>query len=138
MSYKFVETIQHFEAAGKEMNICFVSQVDPEHLDEYKSRHNPIWPEMLKALETAGWREYRIYLSPTGLLVGTANVDSYQDATERMQDFPINALWQKEMSVFFTGDGAAPDTGFQEIDLVFDMEAQLSQLAQSEPAKPLK
>ena len=29
--------------------ICFVLQVKPERLEEYKARHRSVWPEMLAA-----------------------------------------------------------------------------------------
>ena len=35
--------------------ICFVLQVKPERLEEYKERHRSVWPEMLAALRETGW-----------------------------------------------------------------------------------
>jgi L-rhamnose mutarotase len=50
--------------------ICFVLQIKPERLQEYKARHRVVWPEMLQALREAGWTNYSLFLRPDGLLVG--------------------------------------------------------------------
>lgn len=110
------------------MNICFVSRINPEHIDQYTQEHNPVWPDMLRALEQAGWENYRLYVSPNGLLVGTATIDSLQSATARMQEYDINEKWQQHMSQFFVA-ADSPDQTFTELQLVFDLEAQLADLA---------
>jgi len=38
--------------------ICFVLQVKPDRLEEYKRRHRAVWPEMLNALRETGWTNY--------------------------------------------------------------------------------
>jgi len=38
--------------------ICFVLQVKPERLEEYKGRHRQVWPEMQTALRETGWGNY--------------------------------------------------------------------------------
>jgi L-rhamnose mutarotase len=40
--------------------ICFVLQVRPERLEEYKQRHARVWPEMLDALKETGCRNYSL------------------------------------------------------------------------------
>ena len=30
--------------------VCFLLQVRPERLEEYKAKHESVWPEMLEAL----------------------------------------------------------------------------------------
>lgn len=35
--------------------VCFVLQVRPDRLEEYKRRHNSVWPEMQQALRETGW-----------------------------------------------------------------------------------
>ena len=49
--------------------VCFVLQVRPDRLDEYKARHRDVWPEMLAALRETGWNNYSLSCSD-GLLVG--------------------------------------------------------------------
>jgi L-rhamnose mutarotase len=50
--------------------ICFVLQVKPERIQEYKERHRSVWPEMQKALQETGWNNYSLFLRADGLLVG--------------------------------------------------------------------
>src|SRR5258707_12346956 len=56
--------------------ICFVLQVKPDRLAEYKERHNNVWPEMRRALEGTGGRAFSLFLRDDGPLVGgRANTD---------------------------------------------------------------
>ena len=50
--------------------ICFCLQVKRDRLEEYRERHRAVWPEMLAALRVTGWRNYALFLSEEGLLVG--------------------------------------------------------------------
>jgi len=34
--------------------VCFVLQVKPERIEEYKKRHRNVWPEMPSALRETG------------------------------------------------------------------------------------
>lgn len=110
--------------------VCFVSQVRPEMIDEYRARHAEVWPDMLRALRDTGWQDYRLYLSPSGLLVGTVTVDNYEDAQARMALTEVNARWQAEMSGFFVADGENPDEGMMILDEVFHLEGQLAALGE--------
>jgi L-rhamnose mutarotase len=43
---------------------AFAMQLKPGVRDEYKKRHDEIWPELVATLESAGIRDYGIYLDP--------------------------------------------------------------------------
>ena len=60
--------------------ICFVLQVKPERIQEYKERHSAVWPEMKKALQETGWSNYSLFLRADGLLVGYLETDSFEEA----------------------------------------------------------
>ena len=106
--------------------VCFVSQVRPDRLDEYRERHAAVWPEMLEALRDTGWSDYRLFLSPTGLLVGFVETDDYADAQAAMALTEVNARWQAEMGEFFVADDARPDEGMMLLDEAFHLEGQLA------------
>ena len=106
--------------------VCFVSQVRPDRLDEYRERHAAVWPDMLEALRDAGWADYRLFLSPTGLLVGVVETDDYAGAQAAMAVTEVNARWQAEMSEFFVADDTRPDEGMVVLDEVFHLEGQLA------------
>ena len=115
--------------------LCFTLQVRPDRLAEYRERHAAVWPDMLRALRDAGWRDYQLFLRDDGLLVGIVETDDSAgglaaaqaavDATE------VSARWEAEMAPFFTtGDGRGKST----LDLVFDLAAQLTAVS-SPPAR---
>ncbi len=43
---------------------AFAMQLKPGVRDEYRKRHDEIWPELVSLLESAGIRDYGIYLDP--------------------------------------------------------------------------
>jgi L-rhamnose mutarotase len=103
---------------------CFLSQVDPRHLDAYRARHAAVWPEMLAALRDAGWRRYSLFLSGSGVLVGYFEADDKDLAQARMAATDVNARWQAEMARLFAGE-RAPDEGFAYLPEVFHLDDQL-------------
>jgi L-rhamnose mutarotase len=114
--------------------VCFQLQVRPERLEEYRDRHRAVWPEMLRALASTGWRNYSLFLRPDGLLIGYFETDSLARAQAGMAATEVNARWQAEMAEFFVDLGdARPDTGFVELEEIFHLEDQLAQLASISP-----
>jgi L-rhamnose mutarotase len=106
---------------------CFLLQVRPDRLDEYRERHRAVWPEMLAALRDTGWRNYSLHLRPDGLLVGYVEADDLAAAQRAMAATAVNARWQAEMAPFFTGlDGRPPDEGLVVLEEVFHLEDQLA------------
>jgi L-rhamnose mutarotase len=106
---------------------CFLLQVRPERLAEYRERHRAVWPEMLAALRDTGWRNYSLHLREDGLLVGYVEADDLAAAQRAMAGTEVNARWQAEMAPFFAGlDGRAPDEGFLVLEEIFHLEDQLA------------
>jgi L-rhamnose mutarotase len=107
---------------------CFLLQVRPELLGEYRQRHAAVWPDMLRALRDAGWRRYSLFARPDGQIVGYVEADDLAAAQARMARTDVNARWQAEMGRYFTGlDGRAPDEGLELLDEVFNLDDQLGQ-----------
>ncbi len=105
---------------------CFLLQVRPERLEEYRERHRAVWPEMLRALSDSGWRNYSLFAGADGLLVGYVESDDLAAAQVAMAHTEVNSRWQREMAPFFTGlAGRAPDQGFALLQEVFHLEDQL-------------
>ena len=106
---------------------CFLLQVRPDRLAEYRDRHRQVWPDMLAALRASGWHNYSLFLREDGLLVGYVESDDLAAAQSAMEATEVNARWQAQMAEFFTGlDGRRPDEGFQLLDEVFNLESQLA------------
>ncbi len=102
--------------------ICFVLQVKPERLDEYKERHRTVWPEMLAALRETGWGNYSLFLRDDGLLVGYLETENFERARAGMAQREVNYRWQREMGDFFVQpDGLFPDRAMQPLEEVFHL-----------------
>ncbi len=102
--------------------VCFLAQVKPERLEEYKVRHAEVWPEMLAALSETGWHNYSLFLREDGLLVGYLETPDYAAALANMATKEINDRWQRDMAPFFAElTGRRPDEGFQRLEEVFHL-----------------
>ena len=90
---------------------------------EYRERHEAVWPEMLEALSATGWRNYSLFLSPGGMLIGYLETDDFEAALRGMEQTDVNARWQAEMGEFFQDlEGRRPDEGLLVLDEVFHLE----------------
>ncbi|HEV7751087.1 MAG TPA: L-rhamnose mutarotase [Baekduia sp.] len=87
--------------------VCFLLQVRPDRLDEYKARHREVWPDMLAALSETGWTNYSLFLRDDGLLVGYLETEDFAAAQAAMDVTDVNARWQADMAGFFSLPGDA-------------------------------
>jgi L-rhamnose mutarotase len=104
--------------------VCFLLQVHPERLAEYKERHRAVWPEMLQALRETGWHNYSLFLRSDGLLVGYFETPSLRAALDGMARRDVNERWQREMAPFFSNlDANTPDQSFLRLEEIFHLDA---------------
>jgi L-rhamnose mutarotase len=102
--------------------VCFLLQVRPERLEEYKLRHRAVWPEMLDGLRETGWRNYSLFLRSDGLLVGYFETPDLRFALEGMARRDVNERWQREMAPFFSNLGnGKPDEAFLRLEEIFHL-----------------
>jgi L-rhamnose mutarotase len=100
--------------------VCFLARIRPDRLEEYRARHQQVWPEMTDALRSSGWTNYTLFLADDGLLVGYPETDDYPAAQRRMAQTGVNERWQAEMAPFFADLGdERPDQGFRRLAEVF-------------------
>jgi L-rhamnose mutarotase len=103
--------------------ICFVLQVNPERLAEYKSRHRSVWPEMLEALRETGWSNYSLFLREDGLLVGYLETEDFARTRAGMASREVNERWQREMKDFFVQPaGLLPDRAMAPLEEIFHLD----------------
>lgn len=103
--------------------VCFILQVRPERLEEYKLRHRVVWPEMQQALRDTGWRNYSLFLRPDGLLVGYLETEDFERARKEMSEREVNQRWQREMAPFFVQpSGDLPDRAMSPLEEVFHLD----------------
>jgi len=106
---------------------CLLGHVNPDRLDDYRAAHAAVWPELLLALQEAGWRNYSLFLRPDGLLIGFAEADDLATAQELVARTEVNDRWQAAMADLFA-DGARPDEAWELVPEVFHLEDQLDAL----------
>ncbi|MFN2487859.1 MAG: L-rhamnose mutarotase [Acidimicrobiia bacterium] len=103
--------------------VGFVLRVKKEMIDEYTSRHEAVWPEMLEALRRHGWHNYSLFLREDGLLFGYFETPTtLAKAIEGMSSEEVNQRWQQEMAPFFEGTGAAADSIMERLFEVFHLD----------------
>jgi L-rhamnose mutarotase len=113
------------------MRYCFLLHVRPDLLDEYRTHHAQVWPEMLRALKASDWNSYSIFAREDGLLVGYVESDDLDRARAAMEETDVNTRWQQEMSRFFRlPDGRRPDEELVLLEEIFNLEDQLAGLDQ--------
>tara|TARA_R100000365_G_scaffold3681_1_gene13433 strand:- start:2339 stop:2686 length:348 start_codon:yes stop_codon:yes gene_type:complete len=111
---------------------CFQLRVDPAHLDEYRRRHAAVWPEMLRALEAAGWDNYSLFLRPDGLLIGYVESEHpFERLQEAMARTEVNQRWQAEMAPLFVDLEGTPDSGLLLLEEVFHLDDQLADIREA-------
>ena len=103
--------------------VCFLARIRPDRLDEYRARHEEVWPEMTGALREAGWTNYTLFLTDDGLLIGYLEADDFAAARQRMAQTDVNARWQAQMQPYFADlGGLRPDEGFLRIAEIFHLD----------------
>ena len=60
--------------------VCFQLRVKKDRIDEYKTRHREVWPEMIEALRQTGWKNYSLFLQEDGLLIGYLETADFDQA----------------------------------------------------------
>ena len=102
--------------------VCFVLQVKPEKLHQYKQRHQSVWPEMLTALRETGWNNYSLFLRPDGLLVGYLEAENFSGVRAAMSRREVNQRWQREMADFFIQPhNLLPDQAMAPLEEIFHL-----------------
>ena len=89
---------------------AWVLGVRPGCEEEYKQRHDELWPEMDATLRKSGIRSYHIFRH--GLtLFGYFETDDLQATIDYLKADPINAKWSESMAPIMQID-INPRTGF--------------------------
>jgi L-rhamnose mutarotase len=72
--------------------IAFKMQLYPGQVDEYKRRHDALWPDLEQLLRETGIRDYSIFLDPQTLaLFGVLKTDN----SLKMNDLPHHPVMQR-------------------------------------------
>lgn len=75
------------------MDYAIQMQILPGSTDEYRRRHEAIWPELVAELHAAGVRDYRIYAANDGeTLFATISCDN-RAAVDGLATRPVMQRW---------------------------------------------
>lgn len=102
--------------------VCFVLQVRPEKVEEYRRYHAAVWPEMREALREAGWRNYSLFLTEAGQVVGYLECEDFEAARAAMDATEVNARWQAEMAALFDLGGEHADAAMTPLPEIFHLD----------------
>ncbi len=104
--------------------VGFLLKVRQDKVEEYKTYHTKVWPEMLEALSRTGWHNYSLFLREDGLMFGYLETpENFEAALEGMSKEEVNARWQEFMSPYFEHlGGQHPDEGMVQIEEVFHLD----------------
>ena len=90
--------------------IAFTMRIKPGTEEEYRRRHEQVWPEMLADLKKAGCQRYSIYAR--GLeLFAYMEVDDFQRYLSVMAESQASKRWEEYMSDILIRE-VDPATGF--------------------------
>jgi len=105
--------------------ICFQLHVKDGHLDSYRASHAAVWPEMLEALDSTGWRNYSIFTRGDGLVIGFFETDDLDASLRGMALTEVNARWQAAMADHFEESALPADQAFEYLPEAFNLHDQL-------------
>lgn len=89
---------------------AWVLEVRPGYEEEYKKRHDEIWPELVEDIKKAGLRNYNIFRH--GLtLIGYFETDDLEASIDALGKSDANRRWGEYMAPIMKIE-ADPKTGF--------------------------
>lgn len=78
--------------------LAFVMQLKPGHEQEYRKRHDEIWPELSQALTDAGIVDYSIFLDPATLELFAVLRLKDDNRRDELPTLPIMQKWWDYMA----------------------------------------
>ena len=78
--------------------IAFTMQLLPGYADEYKRRHDEIWPELGALLRDAGVSDYSIFLDPSTNVLFAVLRRRDGHATDALPESPLMQRWWRHMA----------------------------------------
>lgn len=102
--------------------VCFLLRIKKDLVEEYKKEHQ-VWPEMLETMRKAGMKNYSIFLTQDGLLIGYFEAENPEKSLKQVGETKINKRWQDKTAQYFEGGSGDLNKGKpQWVEQVFYME----------------
>ena len=88
---------------------AFKMKLKPGFKDEYKKRHDEVWPELKKLLHDAGIRDYSIFLDEeTNILFAVQKVVGNKGSQELDQNEIVKKWWAYMADIMDTNPDNSP------------------------------
>lgn len=101
--------------------VAFKMKIKPGFEEEYKKRHDEIWPELIKELEEAGVFDYSIYLDEeTKILFAFQKVKDHNTSCELPGKDIVKRWWKYMADIMDTNEDNSPVQ--KELAEVFHMD----------------
>ena len=81
--------------------VCFLLRVKRDRIEEYKRRHQQVWPEMLALLKRSGISDYSIFRRDELLLLVMRVELDFETTWSKIENDPVNLCWQEAMGEYF-------------------------------------
>jgi L-rhamnose mutarotase len=91
--------------------IAFRMKLKPGAVEEYRRRHDTIWPELISVLRDAGICDYSIFLDPESLNLFAVLKLSPNHQRDSLPDHPVMIRWwtyMADLMVTESSDGPSP------------------------------
>jgi L-rhamnose mutarotase len=100
--------------------VCFTFEIYPGAEDEYKKRHDEIWPELVAAIKAAGQSNYTLFRHGNTVVGYLECEPDAATAFTTLAATDVNQRWSEWMKdVIATPRGE--DGGFQRLDEVWHL-----------------
>jgi L-rhamnose mutarotase len=73
--------------------ICFTFEIYPGQEAEYKRRHDEIWPELVQAIQDAGFRNYSLFRRDQAIVAYVECEPDVATAFAKIGAHEANARW---------------------------------------------
>lgn len=99
------------------MRVAFKMKLFPGYVDEYKKRHDEIWPELQSLLKDAGVADYSIFLDEaTHDLFGVMQVSDKASTDRLPQHLVMKKWWAYMKDIMETNEDNSPvSTSLKEV-----------------------
>jgi L-rhamnose mutarotase len=84
-------------------------KLKPGFKEEYKKRHNPIWPELIELLKKSGVKDYSIfYDEETNILFAVQKIDGDQGSQDLGENEHVKKWWKYMADIMDTNEDNSP------------------------------
>lgn len=75
--------------------LCFTFTIRPGTEDEYKRRHDEIWPELVEAIQASGFTNYSLFRRGLQVIAYAECVPDVETAFAKLGGHEVNARWSE-------------------------------------------